>query len=249
MNNGWIKLHRKFTKWEWYTDVPVKVVFLHLLLEANHEGKKWQGREIQRGQCVIGRKVLADETGLSEQQIRTALDKLKKTGEITTESTNRFTIATIVNYSLYQTCDEEEQPTNNQQATSKQPTDNQQATTNKNDKNIKNERNIDYLKIIDLFHEVCPSFPHIRSVSENRKKAIRARMKVYSIDDFRTLFEKAEASDFLKGGNNKNWTADFDWLIKDSNMPKVLEGKYDNRRKENGNSNDWNFTDFSSLIQ
>lgn len=43
------------------------------------------------------------------------------------------------------------------------------------------------------------------------------------------LFEKAEASDFLKGSNDRNWTATFDWLIKDANMAKVIDGNYDNR--------------------
>lgn len=40
--DGWIKLHRKLINWEWYQDTNVKVVFLHLLLIANHEDKKWQ---------------------------------------------------------------------------------------------------------------------------------------------------------------------------------------------------------------
>jgi hypothetical protein len=46
------------------------------------------------------------------------------------------------------------------------------------------------------------------------------------MDDFRTVFENAEASSFLKGGNNRNWTANFDWLMKDANMAKVLDGNY-----------------------
>ena len=36
----------------------------------------------------------------------------------------------------------------------------------------------------------------------------------------------AEASSFLKGQNNRNWTATFDWLIADANMAKVLDGNY-----------------------
>ena len=38
----------------------------------------------------------------------------------------------------------------------------------------------------------------------------------------------AEQSDFLKGKNDRNWSATFDWLIKDSNMAKVLDGNYKN---------------------
>ena len=87
----------------------------------------------------------------------------------------------------------------------------------------------DYQSVVDLYHSICSSFPSVRSLSDARKKAIKARLNTYTIDDFKTLFEKAEASDFLKGSNSRNWSANFDWLIKDSNMAKVLDGNYDNR--------------------
>ena len=96
------------------------------------------------------------------------------------------------------------------------------------DKDIdRDNKRVNYQRIADMYNEICISFPKLKSLSESRKKAIKARMNTYSEEDFRTLFEKAEASDFLKGKNNRNWTATFDWLLKDSNMAKVLEGNYD----------------------
>lgn len=53
-------------------------------------------------------------------------------------------------------------------------------------------------------------------------------MKVYTLEQIKTVFEKAEASMFMKGANKRNWTADFDWLLNDANIVKILEGKYDN---------------------
>lgn len=97
------------------------------------------------------------------------------------------------------------------------------------------ERKTDYQKIIDLFNTICKSFPSVRSLSDARKKAIKARLNTYTVDDFKQCFENAEASSFLKGGNNRNWTATFDWLIKDQNMAKVLDGNY-NDAKDVGNS-------------
>ena len=87
---------------------------------------------------------------------------------------------------------------------------------------------IDYQHIVDRFNVLCPSFSSVKSLSDARKKAIKARLNTYSIDDFEELFKKAEASTFLKGGNDRNWTANFDWLIKDANMAKVLDGNYTN---------------------
>lgn len=89
--------------------------------------------------------------------------------------------------------------------------------------------------IVDLYNETCVSLPRVRSLSDARKKAIKARMNLYTLEDFKTLFEKAQASDFLKGKNARDWMANFDWLVKDANMAKVLDGCYDsNRRSSSG---------------
>lgn len=143
-SQGWIKLHRSILDWEWYDDPNTKIVFLHLLLKANHKDKAYKGVLVKRGEVVTGRLVLSAELRLSEQQIRTALNRLKSTNEITIKTTNKNSVITIVNYDLYQEV-ENDQPTNepiyNQQSTNKQPTANQQLTTNKNVKNNKNEKN------------------------------------------------------------------------------------------------------------
>ena len=101
------------------------------------------------------------------------------------------------------------------------------------DINIKREK-IDCQQIVDLYHSICKSFPSVRSLSDARKKAIRARLNTYTLDDFKTVFENAEASSFLKGANDRNWTATFDWLIKDANMAKVLEGNYVDKPQRGG---------------
>ena len=88
-----------------------------------------------------------------------------------------------------------------------------------------------FSKIGELYHTHCPSYPRLRAISGNRRKAVAARWREYpNLQTFRELFIKAEASKFLKGFNNRNWRADFDWFMKPSNMQKVLEGKYDDNK-------------------
>jgi predicted phage replisome organizer len=94
------------------------------------------------------------------------------------------------------------------------------------EKELEKEERVDCQQIVDLYHSICKSFPSVRSLSESRKKAIKARLKTYSLEDFKTVFENAEASSFLKGSNDRNWSANLDWLIADKNMAKVLEGNY-----------------------
>lgn len=89
---------------------------------------------------------------------------------------------------------------------------------------------VPYESIRNLYNETCVSLSQCKAMSEARKKAVKARFSSgYSLEDFKTLFEKAEASSFLKGKNGRNWRASFDWLIKDANMAKVLDGNYDDK--------------------
>lgn len=91
---------------------------------------------------------------------------------------------------------------------------------------------VPYHEIMDLYNSVCKSFLQIRAITGIRKKAVCERFNFYgSIQIFKDLFQKVEASDFLKGQNKRNWVADFDWLMDAENMNKTLEGKYDNRAK------------------
>lgn len=98
----------------------------------------------------------------------------------------------------------------------------------KDTKKEKRER-IDYEQIKDLYNEICISFPRLTILSDKRKQAIKARLNTYTVEQFEEMFSRAETSQFLKGKNARNWQANFDWLIKDNNFAKVLDGNYDNK--------------------
>ena len=109
-----------------------------------------------------------------------------------------------------------------------------------------------YKAVVDSYNSLCKSFPKVTKLSERRRKAIRARLKEYSLAELEKAFALAEESEFLKGANNRNWMASFDWIISDSNLPKVLEGKYANRASPNGNSGKsqsmWGEDDFVAKV-
>jgi hypothetical protein len=130
--SGWIKLHRKILEWEWYSEPTTFRVFLHLMLKANHKDRRFKGIELIKGSVVTSRDILAMETSLSVRQVRTALDKLKTTNEVTIKTSSQGTIIQLVNYDKYQL------ETN--ETTNERPTSDQQTTTNKNEKNEKNNK-------------------------------------------------------------------------------------------------------------
>lgn len=235
----YVKISRKILEWEWYKDVNTKVLFFHILLKANWKDGRFQGIEIPRGSFVTSYQTLADETGLTVMNIRTAIKHLKLTQEITVSQHSKFSVITVKNYDAYQTANKvaNNQLTGNQQATNRQLTTIEEGKKerkeeyNKSPKGDYESRTPEssiYATIRELYNSVCGSYPRLVKMSDARKKAINARLKTgYTLDDFQTLFKKAEASDFLKGANKRNWSATFDWLICDSNMAKVLDGNYD----------------------
>jgi len=144
---GWIKLHRKFLKWEWFDDSKMIKFFIYCLLRANYEDAKWQGQIIKRGSFISSLKNISIDTNFSVQQVRTLISKLKSTDEITSKSTNTYTLITICNFESYQVENiveqqanqQTNQQTDNKRITNEQQTDNKRITTSKNIKKNKNK--------------------------------------------------------------------------------------------------------------
>lgn len=106
----------------------------------------------------------------------------------------------------------------------------------------KDKEKIPYQQIADMYNNTCVSYPRLTKLSDARKKSIKARLRTYSIDDIQRVFTLAEQSDFLKGANNRNWSATFDWMMKDTNMAKILDGNYINKKSNSVESKqlpDW----------
>lgn len=122
-----VKLDRNILEWRWYKDQNTKALFIHLLLKANIRPHGFRTVTINRGELATSYASLAAETGLSIQNVRTALAHLETTGEVTRKQHSKFVVISIPQYDLYQS-----QLTGNQHATNTQLTGNQQQS--KNDK-------------------------------------------------------------------------------------------------------------------
>lgn len=99
---GFIKVYRSMKNWGWYTDIVVKTLFIHILLCAAFEDFTYIGKDFKAGQMIMSRQRMADETGLTVKQVRGAMEKLKRTGEISVETTTRYCIVTVNNWHKFQ---------------------------------------------------------------------------------------------------------------------------------------------------
>lgn len=125
---NYIKIDRKILEWEWYKNLNTCRLFFHMLLKANWKDGRFEGNDIPRGSFVTSVKKLAFETDLTEDEVRTALKHLIKTGEITKRPTNKFTVITVSKYELYQ--ENPKQFPNNSQTDTEQLPNNYQSIPN-----------------------------------------------------------------------------------------------------------------------
>ena len=237
-------------------------MFLHILLKANYEDKKWHGVVIKRGQFVTSFANLSAETGLSLQVVRSCLDKLQRTGEVNKQSTSQYTIITVCKYADYQQIEDVEQKTNNiqitseQQASNKRVTNEQQQLKNIRKKEYKNNItpskegesvdtdqpvDVDLKSVVEFFNksvvESNSVLPKIKGATGKRVGYIKARIREFGIEAVYEVISKAAASDFINGKNQRGWVASFDWIMLPTNFPKVLEGNYDNRTNNYNETN------------
>lgn len=248
MHRGYIKLHRKSFDSGLMQNPNLWTFFCYCLLKASHKDRKelinGSMVEIKAGQFIFGRKQASTDLRMSEQTIRTCLKKLEKYEILISQSTNRFSLVTLINWGLYQSDDEQltsqltnNQPATNQQLTSNQPTTNhRQECNNVRIKECKND--ITTAKFVcEIFYNICKER---MSLSLSPKLSMDRNLKIQRLlnkDEYKqrmfwiSYFNVVASSDFLCGKIG-NFKAKFDWLIDESNMTKVLEGNYQNKTSQ-----------------
>jgi hypothetical protein len=190
--NGFCLLHRRLFEEQWFKDLKAKGFgVIHLIARARwREVTLKNGRRLMRGQCVLGRQEFAAATGLSEQEVRSLLNTLRKVEFATIESTNDGTIVTLNNYEYYQDIKNfigdgatsnqpAKQPGINQEPTSDQPLY-KESNTNKEGKEYKYSSD---------FERLWAAYPK----KDGKKEALRHFKATVKTDDDLIAVEKAVA--------------------------------------------------------
>lgn len=171
---GFIKLHRSILDWEWYKDLKTKSVFLHLLISANFEETNFKGINVSIGQCLFSLDGLGGALNLSKQEVRTALNHLKSTQEITWVKTPFGLIISIKNWDKYQGLSTRTL-THEQHTSNTASTQHQHRPKNTRNKETKNNKNnitpkTDVLALILDFSEDVEIQNLLKSWLDIRKK-------------------------------------------------------------------------------
>lgn len=145
MGEPYVKLYKKLLKWEWYDDANTTRLFIHILLRTNWQPGSWHGIDYEAGQFITSLQTLSVETHLSIQQVRTSLNHLISTGEITSFQQGRSRIITVNNWCQYQG----DNKVSNRKVTGNQQDTNKKVTTDK--EYIKEKEEVKELKEIKYY--------------------------------------------------------------------------------------------------
>lgn len=209
MSVGYIKLHRKLLDWEWKTKPLTFALFVHLLQKASFEDNNWRGISLKAGQLITGRKRLSEETGLSERQVRTALNHLKSTNEVTIKTTKEYSIITIVCWKKYQASD--------QQNANERPSTDQAPTTTKEGKEGKKVKNITVPDFIE--GEVWAKWIKHRTEIKKKLTPTQSQGQIESLTKWHN--EGADVNQIILNSVNNGWQG----LFNQQTKPNKLENQ------------------------
>ena len=228
MNDGYIKLHRSILQWEWWDDPNTTRVFIWLLLNAQWEDSRYHGYDVPRGSLVTSYASIAKNTKISVKAARVAINHLKMTGEVALKGQAHFSIVTIVNWDKFQGYEEEEGKHQGNHLGSLGASKGQAKGNIKEIKNIRIEEDKKEEEILRLYNSVCYLLKPCSVLTKTRLEKVKLLLEKFSLDDIKSVFEKANKSDFLLGKNDRGWKATFDWLIDIDNFVKVQEDNFAN---------------------
>jgi len=246
MNRGYVKVWRKITDSGLMQMPNTFTLFMHILMNAAHKNKKVGTTsgviDLKVGQYISGRTRLASDLKQSEREIRTSLSRLEQLEIISIKTTNKYSIYTIENYSIYQEGDQQ----NDQQETIKRPSNDHQTTTKQTLKHLSIKEDIDtskvetkktvlvpYQEIVDLFHNTLPTLKQVYTLNETRKRHIKKLWieELQELKFWKNYFVHVGNSKFLMGAgppdhSGRQWQCTFDWIIKPDNFIKISEDQY-----------------------
>lgn len=245
--NPCVKFYRNIIEWQWFHVPEMVQLIMYFVCKADHEPYDDGGVLVGKGQVLITRRDVCAALNMSEQTYKTCMKRLIADRKVmTTTDMFKSTLVTVLNFSRYVDCSDVSETASESKAVETDAAqtmpplsgipsslfgDELPAEAPVSNK-TKKKQEVDCDFIVNLYHDRCPSFPKVLKLSDKRKAKVRIRFEEmsFSYETLQEVFDRCEASHFMRGDNARGWRADFDWIFANAqNWVKVLEGKYDNR--------------------
>jgi len=223
MGEGWVKLHRQSIENGWLKNHKLWTFWTYCLMKATRKKYKakigYQEISLLPGQFIFGRKTASEETGLSERSIRTSVDFLRKAGNMTSKTTNKFSIVTICNWTTYQSVESENDQQNDQPPTSKRPASDHIQEDKRKEVKDKNICAFDFEEIWKLYPNKIGKSKALLSF----KKSVKSEQDVSDIKTaLKNYKNHLEKNNWKKPQDGSTWFNNWkDWI--DFEEPKKEE--------------------------
>lgn len=217
-----------------------KLVFIGLFSLADDEGR---GRS---NPVYLKSTLFPYEEGIRSTDIDKTLSEISSNMSVIFYSCDGSSYYSLYNWDTWQKID---RPTESKipeydENTMKRLFD-EQSTNNRrvispNKKRIEDNKNIkkeNRNKVVEIYNTFCTNLPQVQKLTDKRNKTIDKFLKEFSIEQLEEICKIANVSEFLTGNNDRNWKADFDFIMRTDKATAILEGKYSSTKK--GGINDF----------
>ena len=253
MEKGYIKLYRKIVEHKIFFNGEHLKIFIFILANASYQDREWKTRDgdkihIKKGEFISSISKISEQTKSTVSTVRRAIEKMKKTGILTSRTTNKYTVFQVQKWEQYQKSEQTSEQTTEQ--TSEQTTEQTTEQQVKKDKRINTKKLKEGIKntlvaksdgtnqqptdlIFDSWNCLAKEcgLSAIIKRTDKRRKAVIARSKDKHFD-YPAILEKIKNSKFMKGGGDRGWKVTFDYIfLSQDNYIKILEGNLDDADK------------------
>ena len=249
--SGWFAMNRAMFEHPIFAGKPERVAaWAWIIAKAAWKDTKQDanGRTVtvKRGQLLTSFRQMSKATGVSVQSLRTLIDRLSSEHAITTDTNTGRLLITVRNYDKYQSSepDTNTAPTHDQHSSNTQKKQDNKITTKEEEEpkgslssgdDLSGPRPFDEItEAVKAYNDSAEAsgWPQLRILSKQRRASLKARLKECGgLDGWHSALERARGSPHLCGQNDRGWTANFDFLTRQSSFAKLMEGNYDPRNR------------------
>jgi hypothetical protein len=258
--SGYVRIHRSLSGHHAFRNDAEAMVFAWLVMRAAWQPTKVRYKDrvlfLDRGQLAVSVRDLARAMDRDKAWIERLLKRLKSETMIATRNETGVSVITICNYNTFQA----ESVSGETVAETPSKTEVRQGRDTEQGREEREEEETEASASVSSPRQplrealsfwnanaAAAGWPLARTLSAERPKHLRSRLRENGLEGFRAGIARARASPFLAGADPPSWFT-FDWIIKAANFQKLIEGNYDRKHSESADPTFAALREYQSLV-